>query len=156
MQLRNPVHARARSGLRGYYRRGGGSRRLPRAEHTVERVDIWRSIGRRSVVLVGRILEGEERSEQNNLETFAIVNVEAGETCVSLITRRRAVGGTLPVEVIIKQLHGRGLYAACGFLRNGDEDRRVGFSDHVALLAFPFKLMSVRDMIRNNHARGNR
>jgi hypothetical protein len=48
-----------------------------------------------------------------------------------------------PIEIVIKNLHRRGLYSASWFFRYSDKYGRVRLAEHEAFFAFPFEFVTV-------------
>lgn len=48
----------------------------------------------------------------------------------------------VPIQVVVEDLDGCGLEAAGWLLRYGDQHGWVGFAEHEAFFALPFKLVS--------------
>lgn len=99
------------------------------------------------MIRIARILEGQERRQDDDLEALAVFNVEPSgrinsyqQTCASSGESVRQEDA--PVEVVIQNLNRRRPNPSRGLLGHRNEHGWVRFSNDEAFLAFPFEFVS--------------
>jgi len=78
------------------------------------------------------------------LSTFAIFDVESRKSQVHKAGNKTPfLAWSLPIQIIVKNLHSQCLDFPCRLFRHGDKNRRIRFPNHITCFSFPFVIMTI-------------